>query len=463
MFPSNSSHPQRAAVSPLVPKRKQPKPGPSNVSAISARSQSSPQPSSLYSRTLSPHDWHEGASSIDVDATEDRLLSTSFITSLLRETGDTRRNSFASEASELTYPPVYRVDHAPRSARPPPSSFTAIPEFSQQETSDSDTLYSNHDNYMIVRSASRARLQGSGVVGVAPASYRSIAGISSEFSPTEAADVVHQSLQPSRIASESNEARLAAGEYEIEPCSLPFSPALPSSGSQIHFLRDPVSQPHSPEIRQSIHSIKSFVPSFISKVSSTSHSLSRVFARRKVKPLPPVPVIPHIPIADEIQYRIAEESLPLPLLMERAGTLNGMLEKGYHPHRSLSSYYQNINLLKDEGVASAIKDYDSRDDEYWRRRSIPATSSPLAWIVPDTPKLKGPANGNRLVFTSQIPKKRNVVIIISILVVVCLAAVGAAVGATLSRKAQTSIKCSGNFTGAACNMGEDFGRRYLLC
>lgn len=456
VFPSNSVHGQRAAIAPLVPNRKAPQPGPSNLSTASVRSQPLPQPPSPQSRTLSPYDWHEGASSIDVDATEDRLLSTSFITSLLRETGDTRRNSFASEAlSEMTYPPVSQIEprpvhsnlHVPRSARPPPSSFAAIPESGQLEASDSDTLYSSHDNYMptIIRSASRARLEGANVVGVAPARLRSVAATSREITPSEVAP-----LQPNRMVSDSEDGRLAVGEYDLHPSSIPFSPALPSTaGSQLHFLRDSPSYSHT-ETRQSIHSVKSFVPSFISKVTSTSRSLSRVFARHKVKPLPPVPVIPHIPVADEIQHRRAEESLPLPFLMERAGTLNGMLEKGYHPHRSLNSYYQTLNLPKDEGVTSAVEDFDSRDDEYWRRRPTP--SSPLTWVTPDSPKVRD-LYAPRLVFTSQTPKKkRTIVIVLSIFIVVALAAVGAAVGVTVNRKAQALPKCSGDFTGAACNM-----------
>ncbi|KAJ7048073.1 hypothetical protein C8F01DRAFT_200272 [Mycena amicta] len=108
-----------------------------------------------------------GASSIDVDATEHSLLSTSFITGLLRDAdpaGATRtghRASLASDFSEMTYPPprshpMARAPPAqrPTGGRPPPSAFNhPIPE-SAALASDDETLYSNLDDG---RSGERSR------------------------------------------------------------------------------------------------------------------------------------------------------------------------------------------------------------------------------------------------------------------------------------------------------------------
>lgn len=368
---------------------------------------------------------------------------------MLRETGDTRHNSFASEAmSEMTYPPVSRLEARSVRNGPPPSSFVPV----QHETSgdDSDTLYSNQDHYMptVIRSASRARLQGANVVGVAPARLQSV---------TTSREISQYDLSPGPARVLSDDGKLAAGEYDVPVSSMPFSPALPSTaGSQLHFLRDSPSHSN-PDTRQSIHSAKSFVPSFISKVSSTQKSFSRLFARRKVKPLPPVPVIPHIPISAERNYRREEESMPLPVLAERASTLNGLLEKGYHPHQSLSSYYHTLHLPKDEAVTSAVEDFDSRDEDHWRRRPFASPPSPniTYTTTPESPMLKEVTSQPKLIFASQRSsgkkKKHTVIIVVCVFIVIALAAVGAGVGVTLSRKSQP-INCSGDFTGAACNM-----------
>ncbi|KAJ7597137.1 hypothetical protein C8J56DRAFT_851127 [Mycena floridula] len=444
-------------TAPLVPQRK---PGPS-----SSKLRNEPRAASPAS--LSPYDWHDGASSIDVDAAEDRLLSTSFITSLLRENGDsqTRRSSVASDAisgiSEMTYPPTSRFDHSNdrpptiphpplpqykplRGGRPrpaPPTSFSPIPETSGQHdaSDDSDTLYSNQDHYFptLVRSASVQRraigLQGA---SVAPATLRSISGSSRDASVQAARESSVNELDTGQIA------------YHVQQ-SYPFSPALPSTaGSQLHFLRDKSSSNTSqPDARQSVHSTKSFAPSFVSKISSVHRSLGRIFGRQSAKPLPPVPAIPHISVAAEREHRRAEAAMPLPDLMARAGALNGMLEKGYHPHESLTSYYHgNVDLAKSEAVSSGFEEY--RDDDDWLRR--PQPSGPLSpsqtWVSPDTALIKG--------FPPQPKKPRNkkVIPLVIAFIIIALIAIGAGVGVTLRRKTQSVPNCAGEFTGAACNL-----------
>ncbi|KAF7339383.1 hypothetical protein MSAN_02152200 [Mycena sanguinolenta] len=184
VFPvSANSSGDRSPVSPLSQSVQQ---GRSLRDADSLRSTRDPDSLS----NISPYDWHEGASSIDVDATEHSLLSTSFITSLLRSENpdqaggpQSHRASLRSDFSEMTYPPPRTQStlrtppsQRPMGARPPPTSFQPIPE-AALASDDDDTLYSNPDP--IVRTASVLRpLRGTPVVGVASATLRNMKGVS---------------------------------------------------------------------------------------------------------------------------------------------------------------------------------------------------------------------------------------------------------------------------------------------
>ncbi|KAJ4486260.1 hypothetical protein J3R30DRAFT_3445515 [Lentinula aciculospora] len=402
------------------------------------------QPSSPKSRTLSPYDWHEGASSIDVDATEDRLLPTNFITSLLQENSTARRTSISSDAysgfSEMTYPPVMRypgpserppplptllsprvhLSPKPQGARPPLSTFSPIPEAIGHITDDSDTLASNSEfTTTVIRSASISRgfdVAGASVVGVAPARLQSY----SSGLPTD----VRNSSTP------SDDRTLSYGPFgDILP-SYHHSSALPSSSIQAHFLRG---HTRNSDSRQSIRSTKSFVPSVISRISETGRSLARNLPWKR-KPLPPVPTIPHIPIAAENQSRLEESRVPLPQLVARADVLNGLLEKGYHPHHSVDSYYGA--LPKEESHTSALEGSDSYvhvgDDE-------------TSWTDPPS---------QREVVKPPNPNRKRYLIALAIFLISAAAAIGAGVGVSLSHRSSSSLPtCSNaNTTGMSCDL-----------
>jgi hypothetical protein len=59
---------------------------------------------------------------------------------------------------------------------------------------------------------------------------------------------------------------------------------------------------------------------------------------RKLKPLPPVPLIPDIPFAEQQAHQQMEMSQPLPELIHRASALRAMLENGTRPHSSDGSF-----------------------------------------------------------------------------------------------------------------------------
>ncbi|KAJ6604751.1 hypothetical protein DFH09DRAFT_321003 [Mycena vulgaris] len=397
------------SVSPLVPRRSPHSP------VAQTFSDSRPRDDSL--RNISPYDWHEGASSIDVDATEHSLLSTAFITSLLRENPDptalrSHRASLASDFSEMTYPPArtpisMRSPPAqrPQGARPPPTSFQPIPESSTLVSDDDDTLYSNHDP--IVRTASISRpLQGTPVVGVASATMRTMK--------------VASSAPSYGIKDEM--------DLEYTPhTSFPFSPALPSTaGTQRRFLPDAT-----PEVRQSMHSNKSHSPSFM----SASASIRKMFTWRK-KPLPPVPRIAHIPVAEEAEFKQREDATSLSGLLLRSDALRTALDNGQHPHNSFNSRLP--------GLMSAF------DDEQSIVRPPPRTAqAPANWSYgPSSPQIKAESRNNAVF------KKRRIWIILALFIMVALGAVGAAVGVTLhSRSANgKGMTCGGNLAGVACNL-----------
>ncbi|KAJ7783895.1 hypothetical protein DFH07DRAFT_727275 [Mycena maculata] len=402
------------SVSPLVPRRP-----PGSQSPVSQTTDSRRRDSSL--RNISPYDWHEGASSIDVDATEHSLLSTSFITSLLRENPEptalrSQRASLASDLSEMTYPPARTPvsmrnppAQRPQGARPPPTSFQPIPESAAAASDDDDTLYSTSDP--VVRTASISRqLRGTAVVGVASATLRNVKGVSDAPSYGIKDEI----------------------DLEYTPHnSLPFSPALPSTaGTTRRFLPQT-----SPEVRDSVHSnktTKSHVPSFI---SVSNRSLRRMFTWRK-KPLPPVPKIAHIPVAEEAEFKQREEAKPLSQLLLRSDALRMALDNGQNPHHSFTS--------KTPGLTSAFD-----DEQSVLRPPLPTGQNPPEWeFGPSSPMLKA-----KNVTYARL-EKRRVWIIISIFLLVALGAVGVAVGVTL--RARTSkgsgTTCSGSLAGVACNL-----------
>lgn len=476
------------STAPLVPNRKRPPAGvvePSSASAASGGSGAAdstrsnysgsalinsrpmvvlPYPPSLPSRALSPHDWHEGASSIDVDATEDRLLPTSFITSLLQENRSLRANhrlSVGSDAfsgiSEMTYPPLSgyletQPNHStnnprfssqivrspsnqrPLGARPPPGAFMSIPELPDRTSGDSAILYhQDPQQHSVIGTASVSRglrVQGASVVGVMPATLHTVSSKHDTVATSNYSWGAINGVDDDK--SGANEFGGAAPRY---------SSALASTAaSRFYRINSGAHQK-----RESMHSAKSAAPSFLSRISS-NRSFQRVFTPwRTAKPLPPVPLIPHIPVATEREHRRADEVRPLPELVHRAGALQGMLENGYHPHQSLNSYYTSHQL---EGLTSTFNDASTQETSGLGPHSRKLNPGE-PW--PDSPKI-------RRGFMPR--KKKRALIILGIFIIVAIVAIGTAVGVAVRRKAYRLPNCSGNFTGVACDLGKPFHPRF---
>ncbi|TFK77004.1 hypothetical protein BDN72DRAFT_830175 [Pluteus cervinus] len=386
------------------------------------------------SRSLSPHDWHEGASSIDVDTAEDRLLSTSFITSLLRENQrlvEGARRSATSEAysrtSEMTYPPsggfysntpprgIPSSYHPPAGPRAPPSSYVPVREESIM-TDDSSTIISSREMTQptIIRTASVSqglRLTGASVVGLVPATLHATGFRGS-----------HASSNPRHTHNVLPE---ADEEYNFD-----YRNALPPTANpQTHQNN---SRTHRP--RESVHSVRSGVSSFLSRMSSR-RSVRRVLAWAK-KPLPPVPRIANVPISEEMRHRKLDDDTPLPELMHRADTLHGMLEKGYQPHQSLNTYYSN---LKAERYLGEYNDLSGGESTPYRYSAHPQQLQPN--------HLQSLSSQSKVV----TPKRRRIIVLLSIFVVLAVACVGAVIAVVL-RKKSSSVSCPDGLAGVTCSL-----------
>lgn len=431
----------------------------------------SPYSPASSSHALSPYDWHEGSSSIDVDATEDRLLSTSFITSLLREESDHHTSTDfggsdgASSISQLTYPPSSRYPESvssdphfypptpssstpftrnapprPLGARPPPSAFTPIIESDERSTptpsrsSDDSVTLAGDPHNVFVRTASLSKgfgIRGASVVGVAPARTVSInKGI-----------WISNNHQSGTSSGSKDDGAFTIAERDESISHGISTSSLPLGAETHHRMR---------HARQSTISTMSHAPSFKSRISSRSRSIGRAFNRMWTKPLPPVPRLPDMTIAAERELRRAEEQMPLPELISRARALEIGLEKGYHPHDSLDSYPRSPNG-KAEGLTSA---FDHPDPLYTGIRHP-------RQIFRGRHRIAGLQKQKRI--NSVRTARRIIIVVVCCLVILAIAiGVGVGVGIRAGNKQQALPICSGNLTGNSCNLGK-FSTFYTLC
>ena len=411
---------------------------------------------------ISPHDWHDGASSIDnIDPAEERMLSASFITSILQESdmgsNSTRsrdRRSVASSAmtgaSEMTYPPPsrfvpstpppvpplpdsHRRDSAPVSPRstgtssprsnvplspgyrPPPIAIGSIPE-DASDVNDSDTLASMGDYPPpTVRRASRSLspgYHGAVVVGVAPATLRSVSSTGSlpnnnnSRRPSVRRNTNSSNLGP--VPRESEDDKDMYDEFGVGPADSQhrlYSPALPSTldiTRQNHLRVDTTLRPSATD-RHSRDSPPSAVSSWVSPMFN-------VF-RRRAKVLPATPATGQLPI----------------------------LEKD-SPNPNHLSYQQGQTTAVEESYFD-----QAFGDLAQNQKSLRATS-PLVFST-----FKQKEDASNLPFWKR--GRRRFWIIIAAVIIVLAAVIGLAAGLS-SKKADPLPKCdSDNVTGVSCNLG----------
>lgn len=389
--------------SPSLTQPDHPDNGPAIPSSKASMS-SSPTPSNI----ISAYDWHDGASSIDVDSGNGRLLPTSFITSLLQENNIKRVSGATSTAlsgiSEATYPPVAYTSSRSEALSPLPSG-RLIDAFLDPPELD---LPSSHRN----------KLEGSA----------SATGDAPRRPSADRLSMVSESSMLSSNTLRSGERLLQKNPYMSDlkefggtsrrPNFLNYDPMASSQ-------RRPYPRNSSEDVanRTSVHSSRS-AKTFLSNLSL---SLRQVFVG-KAKPLPPVPRIPGIPLHQERAYQELDMSSPLPDLINRAGVLQAMLESGQRPHSSGS--FQGVSPLDVHQTG------DPKREAQMYSRNLPN--------APDLPWYQ---------------KYRRSLIIVVVLVI--LAIIGLTVGLLVGRREPDQHKCPEDMVGSACNISENCSSFYF--
>jgi hypothetical protein len=404
--------------------------------AYSPPSGSPHQPSS--SHAPSPHDWHDGASSVTLDTTEDRLLRTSFITSLLQENVASRfaeRTSPTGDASsgfsEVSYPPLTsgfggtRVQFSPSNTsvlRQPgwrhPSDFTPILESPNGLSRDSESSRSNQD-------------------------YSVKAARFSDVPHLEGGSAVHATHAVPPPSAEKRLDRYPQGVVD------PYKDALLSAsfGSPLGTTLDdsPVERSQTAQGRESIHSTRSMVPSWISRLSA-SRSVRRVMAWRIVRPLPPVPILHNIAT---VESDGRGDELESPDTVNRRGIVN----HGHHPHRRRSSRFVAPNKEEpnsafddssyvDRGLTSLQPKRSPKPQRRFGNQRLWSLSAPVI-------------KGNLLAL-----HKKRIFVVVGVIFLLALAAVGTTLG-IVTRRGKAPLVCSTGLAGAGCDLSQSFSLTFL--
>lgn len=421
----------------------------------------------------SPHDWHDGSSSIASDPYGEAVLSTDFITSLLSAVDDPSGRSpqassgrryepsVASNAltvdSTITYPP-------PKSAPPPPmpTSFKYPPQpaADRSSTSGSSSMHS-HIPPQTLQLPSRH--------------FTSIEG---RFSPeTWASDDSGSAMGQTVIIGPGSpsQSRVLPATPSIQSMtsSTPLINAVPQS--------DPIAEEDEPrtgtssgpstgrmsrnrERRSSVATTRTSKSYMSSLVTRFSHSTGERRSLRQTtmawfrgKPLPPVPPLPDHAF-QEIQIRKREDELPLPALVTRAATLSHLLDKGHRPYDS--AVFEHVDKdgrssVPAAGPSSAFGDvrYSGADPNlmYSARgrkwRSGDYTQAGINLPLPPSPGT--PSKSRQTVFRP-LSKKRKIIASLVAVFIIAIIAIAVAVGVVWGKKSRHS--CSGNMAGAACDL-----------
>ncbi|KAH9082186.1 hypothetical protein EDB83DRAFT_2670441 [Lactarius deliciosus] len=326
-----------------------------------ARSRSPASP--VRAGKLSPYDWHEGSSIISVDPTEERMLSTSFITGLLssptsvnasRDAPDPQssRLSFqvdtGSLVSEMFYPPPSRYhDLGVGSSRFPPSSYPFAPSGEGPDShfnGENDTIAS-YDGYADIAQPGSALTRKVSVVGMAQATLRHVPSATSvPESVHEQSQATYSSTSPLNPHPRSAFSTSMDGvrHTDLQPADVrPLIGALRplTPGTPEHRASMKLSAKRQRRVSAlSTKTMRSHVSSLISSAGQrTARAARTVVEWIRIKPLPPVPTIPDISLYQEQEHRRMEGSVPLPQLAERADRLNAMLDSGHLPDDGLGS------------------------------------------------------------------------------------------------------------------------------
>jgi hypothetical protein len=386
----------------------------------------------LMGGKLSPYDWHEGSSILSVDPTEERMLSTSFITSLLSMNTPDKTPSPGGGSPQALHPPPSQADvgRLVSEMSYPPSSLRH-----NEPAGSGSSLPSSHPS-TFPREGPDSRVDGD--VSVLGMVLRHLA------SETSVSESLHQRSQvtygstaplnrhpPSAFSSTMDKMQTTV----IQPSTVisrrwtPERPASPDFSSSKKSVK--------PQRRTSAHSsktIRSHVSSLISSVGQRTARAARVtMGWMRVKPLPPIPTIPHTSLYQEQEHRRMEGAVPLPLLAERADRLAVMLDSGQLPHNSV---IHPSRFSSDKGSATNGRRLHGADS--------------------DKPLPGGPHTLWKSKLFLKLPINRNgkIKLFIGASVLALLVLIGIIVGVVVGRRHAHSVSCSANRTGNTCSLGE---------
>jgi hypothetical protein len=410
---------------------------------------------------LSPYDWHEGSSILSVDPAEERMLSTSFITSLLSSNtpdktpspGDgshqglhpsPSRADASNLVSEMSYPPpsLRHNEPAAGSGRFLPTSHPQTvpgegPNSRINRENDTTASYSHEEHPNTVRTKQGLTRRVS-VAGISPATLRHMA------SETSVSDSLHPRSQvtygssaplnpypPPAFSSamgkmQTTDIQPSVGVPQGWTSERPVSPDF-SSGKK----------PVKPQRRASAHSsrsVRTHVSSLISSVGQrTARAARATMGWMRVKPLPPIPTIPQTSIYQEQEHRRMEGAVPLPQLADRADRLVVMLDSGHLP---------------DNSIIHAISKFSSDKASLTSARRLQGANS-------DISPPKGPHSPWKFkLFPKSINRSGKIKLFIGASVLALLVLVGIIVGVIVGRRHGYSTSCSANRTGNTCSLGE---------
>ncbi len=381
----------------------------------------------LMGGKLSPNDWLEGSSLLSVDPTEERMLSTSFITSLLSSSTPDKTPSPGDGSPQGLHPPPSQADvgRLVSETSYPPSSL----RHNEPVAGSGNFLPSSHP------STSPGEGPDVSVLGMV------LRHLASETSVSES---LHQQSQatygstaplnphpPSAFSSAMDKMQTTV----IQPSTVISQRWTPERSASPDFSSSKKSvKPQRRTSAQSSKTIRSHVSSLISSVGQrAARAAHATMGWRRVKPLPPIPTIPHTSLYQEQEHRRMEGAVPLPLLAERADRLAVMLDSGHLPHNGV---IHPSRFSSDKGSAT--------------------NSRRLHGAKSDKPLPEGSHTPWKSKLFLKLPINRNgkIKLFIGASVLALLVLIGIIVGVVVGRRHAHSVSCSANRTGNTCSLSE---------
>jgi hypothetical protein len=412
---------------------------------------------------LSPYDWHEGSSSIDVDPSDPNLLPTSFITSLLSSPNDGSDSpasghfrgmqiNHAASSNDTTRPPSRPADFLSYPPGPQNAS-THMPPGAAYWEQGRKPQYLHTAHYLetvhrsdtepakpsVTQTASMSRTRSRTVL-VGPRPARSAGSSTMSDIPSMASSLpLLQALGNNQIIEETH-----AEEQETSP--IMHHPKRPNRASSNH-----VSSFQRTQSTASTKTAKSYMSSLLKRVSHTSSKLN--YWRNK--PLPPVPDIPSFIKTQDTEHRKIEESLPLPELVSRADALAQMLEKGHRPHSSnynisgFGASARHWDVLLEPARLQERLENGSKRSWRWSKDGKPQR------LETDDDEFKDSLCCPPSFSWSNLSHSSRVRVVIAVAVMIIIIIVATVIGVVVGRKKNSSLpNCPVNTTGAACDLGQ---------